>query len=134
MSFVRLGLRMRLYLGFAVLVAPGMGVAGFGMIGLSGVTSSVDKMEAMSINVVRIQEVARQLEIIRRASNRYRIDADANSLTMDQVLAIAQSADVASQSVLTAAGDVGQTANTLSSEVDNFLNVMKSLDGDATET
>ena len=46
MKFLHLGLRSRLYLGFAVLVAFGLGMAGFGMLGLSGVTGSVSNMDA----------------------------------------------------------------------------------------
>jgi methyl-accepting chemotaxis protein len=80
MQFLHFGLRARLYLGFAVLVAFGLGMAGFGMLGLSSVTESVGKMEAIADNLVRVQEVSQQLETIRRASNRYRIDADPASL------------------------------------------------------
>ena len=81
MQFLRLGLRSRLYLGFAVLVAFGLGVAAFGMLGLSGVAMSVKNMDAISGNLVRVQSVARRLEVINRAANRYRIDADPASLT-----------------------------------------------------
>ena len=80
MQFLRLGLRTRLYLGFAILAAFGLGMAGFGMVGLSSVTYAVDRMAAISSNLVRVQEVAMQLEVIRRAANRYRIDADPASL------------------------------------------------------
>ncbi|MEA2737792.1 MAG: hypothetical protein QOH05_1099 [Acetobacteraceae bacterium] len=80
MRFLRFGLRSRLSLGFAVLVAFGLGLAGFGMLGLSKITDSVGRMEALSGNLVRVQQVAHQLEVIRRASNRYRIDADPASL------------------------------------------------------
>jgi methyl-accepting chemotaxis protein len=80
MSFLHLGLRSRLYLGFAVLIAFGLGVAGFGMLGLSSVTGSVSNMDAITGNLVRVQQVGRQLEVIRRAANRYRIDADPESL------------------------------------------------------
>jgi methyl-accepting chemotaxis protein len=78
---LHLGLRSRLYLGFAVLVAFGLGVAGFGMLGLSSVTGSVKNMDAITANLVRVQSVAGDLEVIRRAANRYRIDADPGSLT-----------------------------------------------------
>ena len=80
MRFLRLGLRSRLYLGFAVLVAFGLGMAGFGMLGLSHVTESVGAMDAISGNVVRVQDVAQNLEVIRRAANQYRADGDAASL------------------------------------------------------
>jgi methyl-accepting chemotaxis protein len=81
MRFLNLGLRSRLYLGFAVLVAFGLGVAGFGMLGLSSVTGSVSSMDSISGNLVRMQTVASNLEVIRRAASRYRLDADQGSLT-----------------------------------------------------
>ena len=50
--------------------------------------------------------------------------------SMEQVLLIAEQTDAASMSVLTAADGVGQTAETLRGEVDDFLNAMKSDTGD----
>ncbi len=47
---------------------------------------------------------------------------------MDQVLAVAEQTDTASRSVLTAADEVGQTANTLRVEVNDFLAAMKRSD------
>jgi methyl-accepting chemotaxis protein len=47
---------------------------------------------------------------------------------MDQVLTVAEQADTASRSVLTAADEVGQTANTLRVEVNDFLAAMKRSD------
>jgi methyl-accepting chemotaxis protein len=93
MRFLHLSLRARLYLGFAVLVAFGLGMAGFGMSGLSNVAESVGKMEAISANLDRIQEVSQRLETIRRASNRYRIDADPASLA-DMKAAEARAAEL----------------------------------------
>ncbi len=80
MRLFRLGLRARLYLGFAVLVASGLGMAAFGMLGLSGVTQSVGRMENYSGNLVRMLDVLRQLEVIEGAANRYRTNVNANSL------------------------------------------------------
>lgn len=81
MQFLHFGLRSRLYLGFAVLIVFGLGVAGFGMLGLSNVTGSISNMDAISGNLVRVQSVGRQLEVIGRAANRFRIDADPKALT-----------------------------------------------------
>jgi hypothetical protein len=63
MRFVHLGLRSRLYLGFAVLVAFGQGMAGYGMLGLSNVTKSVGKMDAISGNVIRVQSAGRRIRV-----------------------------------------------------------------------
>jgi hypothetical protein len=41
-------------------------------LGLSNVTEPVSKMEAIAGNLVHVQEVARQLEAVRRASMRNR--------------------------------------------------------------
>ncbi|HEX3573310.1 MAG TPA: methyl-accepting chemotaxis protein [Rhodopila sp.] len=49
---------------------------------------------------------------------------------MEQVLAIAEQADMASHSVLSAAKEVGETADTLRVEVNDFLNAMKHSEGD----
>jgi methyl-accepting chemotaxis protein len=92
MWFFRFGLRSRLYLGFAAVVAIGLGMAGYGMLGLSKITESVGKMEAISSNLVRVHEVARALEVIRRAANRYRIDAPPVALS-DMKRAEAQAAE-----------------------------------------
>src|SRR4051794_33934977 len=80
MRLFRLGLRARLYLGFAVLVASGLGMGAFGMLGLSGVTQSVGRMENYSGNLVRMLDVLRQLEVIEGAANRYRTNVNADSL------------------------------------------------------
>ena len=80
MRLFRLGLRARLYLGFAVLAVIGLGLAGFGMLGLSRVAGTVTTMEEISEQVIRVQEMNRLLEVIRRAANRYRLDADKTNL------------------------------------------------------
>jgi methyl-accepting chemotaxis protein len=80
MYISRLGLRGRIFLGFALLIAIGLGMAGYGALGLSDVTESVHKMDVMSANLVRAERVARLMEVIRRSALRYRFDGD------DQVL------------------------------------------------
>jgi methyl-accepting chemotaxis protein len=49
---------------------------------------------------------------------------------MEQVLMVAEQADTASRSVLIAADEVGKTATTLRTEVNDFLSAMKRTDGD----
>ena len=80
MQLLRLGLRARLFAGFATLVALGLGIAGFGLLGLSDVTQSVGKMEAIAANVVRVQQIEGQFDKIQRAANRFRIEANPASL------------------------------------------------------
>jgi methyl-accepting chemotaxis protein len=81
MRFLRLNLRPRIYLGFGLLITLGLGTAGFGARGLSNVTGSMEKMNALSGNLVRVQEVSKRLEVIRRGANRFRLDADEANLT-----------------------------------------------------
>jgi diguanylate cyclase (GGDEF)-like protein len=80
MQIFRSTLRTRIYFVFGVLVALGLGVAGFGTLELWNVTGSIDKMNAISGNVLRAEEAARLLEVIRRAADAYHIDADRSSL------------------------------------------------------
>jgi methyl-accepting chemotaxis protein len=80
MQIFNFGLRARLYLGFGVLVVLGLGMAGFAMSGLSNVAGSVDSMVATSSNLVRVLEVSRDIEALRRGTARYRVEADPNAL------------------------------------------------------
>jgi methyl-accepting chemotaxis protein len=80
MQSIRLTVRTRIYLGFAVLVALGLGIAMFGVYQLSGVASSVDTMDALAGNSHRVLAVTRQLEAIRRAGTRYLTDASAEAM------------------------------------------------------
>ncbi|MDR3536042.1 MAG: HAMP domain-containing methyl-accepting chemotaxis protein [Acetobacteraceae bacterium] len=80
MRLERMGLRTRIYVGFGMLIVLGLGMAAFGAFGLSGVTDAIGTMGILSTNVVRVEETDRLLEVIRRAQNRYRIDADKSSL------------------------------------------------------
>ena len=80
MNLLRLGLRSRLYLGFAVLVALGLGIAAFGMVSLSGLTTSLDRLNVISDNLVRIEEVSRNLEKLEGAAHWYRTAASPDAL------------------------------------------------------
>jgi methyl-accepting chemotaxis protein len=104
MKLLHLGLRARLYLGFALLVTLGVGTAGFGMLGLLDVSQSISRMDTISGNLVRVQQVARQLEITRRASNRYRIDVDPASLN-DMIQSEARTAGLLAEAAKTTVSD-----------------------------
>ncbi len=80
MRLARTGLYTQIYLGFGILILLGLGMAAFGAFGLSTVTGAIGKMQTLSANVMRVEETARLLEVIRRAQTRYRIDADKPSL------------------------------------------------------
>jgi methyl-accepting chemotaxis protein len=80
MRFLRFRLRTRIFLGFGFLIALLLGIAGYGSYGLSVVGDEIDKMDAISGNTNRGQELSLRLEIIRRGLASYRIDQDADTL------------------------------------------------------
>ncbi len=79
-SLSHMKVRTRIYCGFGAIVAIGAATAGFGAYRLSGVGEKLGKMNSLAANVGRVLGAADDLEAIRRAENRYRIDADAESL------------------------------------------------------
>jgi len=66
-------------LGFGLLIVISLSIAGFGMIGLSGVGASVTRMDLLAANVRRMSDTVRLLEVTRRAMTRYEADADERS-------------------------------------------------------
>ena len=66
MSFIRLKVSTRIYLGFGVLVALGLGVAGFGVYQFLKVEDQVVKMTALSANLEQVLDVTHDTETIRR--------------------------------------------------------------------
>ena len=80
MKSFRLGLRGRIALGFVVVIALGFGMAGYGVLGLSRMSKSVAGMNATASTVVMVQEVTRQLEIMRRGTNRFSQDGNPQAL------------------------------------------------------
>jgi methyl-accepting chemotaxis protein len=80
MRFFRLHLRTRIFLGFGVLIALLLGIAGFGSYGLSVVGEEIDKMDGIAGNANRLQELALRMEVIRRGVADYYIDANSKSL------------------------------------------------------
>jgi methyl-accepting chemotaxis protein len=77
---LRLGLQPRLYSGFGVLVLLGLLLAGFAAWQLTTIEAQVGKMTALNDNVTRALEVAEGLQIARRASLRFTIDASEESV------------------------------------------------------
>ena len=72
MRHIRLKVRTRIYLGFAVLVVLSLGIAAFGVYQLSGVSTNVGKMDLLATSTQRVLTITRQLEAIRRAETRHR--------------------------------------------------------------
>ena len=80
MRRIRLKVRTRIYLGFAVLVVLSLGIAAFGVYQLSGVSTNVGTMDVLAANTQRLLTITRQLEAMRRAETRYLIDAPEASM------------------------------------------------------
>jgi methyl-accepting chemotaxis protein len=75
-----LSIRTRLFAGFGILVALGVGLAGYGALELSGVDYRVGRMSTASENSMRVLEANKLVETVRRGMLRYRDDADEGSL------------------------------------------------------
>jgi methyl-accepting chemotaxis protein len=70
----------RIYAGYGAIVALSFAVAGFGVFELSSITTQVRAMEVLSGGVNRVLETSANLEAIRRAETRYRVDASEDAL------------------------------------------------------
>jgi methyl-accepting chemotaxis protein len=101
MRFNRFRLRTRIFFGFGLLIALLLGIAAFGSYGLSAVGQQIGKMDVISGNVRRVQEVTMRLEVIRRGLTRYRIDADDQALR-DVNDAIARASKLLTEAALVA--------------------------------
>jgi methyl-accepting chemotaxis protein len=71
----------RLYSGYGAIVVLGLGVAGFGVFQLSSIATQVHKMAALSESGISTAQATTDLEAIRRAETRYRLDSDKGALT-----------------------------------------------------
>ncbi len=80
----RLRVRTRIYLGFGLLVALTLGVAGFGIYQVSGVGNQARLMTDMSVNMRRVLTIARLVEAISGAETRYRTEPTAATLDLQQ--------------------------------------------------
>ncbi len=90
----RILIKWRIFGGFGLVVVLGVGMAVFGVWGLSGVGNDVNKAEKLAGNLVRELKVARILEAMRRGATRYATAPDAtlakefndNQTTADRLL------------------------------------------------
>jgi len=80
MSLLRLGIKGRLYAGFAALVLIGLALAAFAVTQLSAIQGQVGKMNGLAANATRVLDISVDLQAIRRAILRYAYDGDEASL------------------------------------------------------
>jgi methyl-accepting chemotaxis protein len=72
MNFLnRILIKWRIFGGFGLIVALGVGMAVYGVWGLSSVQTNVDQLTRLSVNTVRVLKTSRLLESMRRATTRY---------------------------------------------------------------
>ncbi|HEY1934630.1 MAG TPA: methyl-accepting chemotaxis protein [Acetobacteraceae bacterium] len=76
MGLAQLRVRTRIYLGFGALVVLSLGIAVFGVYQLSGIDTSVGKMDALAANTQRVLTVTRLLQAVGQAETQYLADAD----------------------------------------------------------
>jgi methyl-accepting chemotaxis protein len=65
MRFPRLRLRTKIFLGFGLLIALLLGIGGFGSYALSVVGDEIDRLDGITGNSNRLQDLALQMELIR---------------------------------------------------------------------
>jgi methyl-accepting chemotaxis protein len=75
MSFSQLRISTRIYAGFGLLIVIAMGLAGFGINRLSGISAQIGRLGSITDNTSRVQEVMLRIESIRRGVVRYQLDA-----------------------------------------------------------
>jgi methyl-accepting chemotaxis protein len=77
---LNLGIKSRIYGGFGILVAFGLGLAIFAAWQLTSIKAAVGKLGALSDNNTRALEVSREFEIMRRGSLAYKLNGDEAAL------------------------------------------------------
>jgi methyl-accepting chemotaxis protein len=78
---LRFRMRVRIFLGFGVLIVLLVGISAFGGYGLSVVGQKIDVLDGIAGNMNRLEELALRMETIRRGLAEYRSDADRDLLT-----------------------------------------------------
>jgi methyl-accepting chemotaxis protein len=74
MRFLRPNVRTRIYAGFALLVAVGLGLTGIGVYRLSDIGIEVRTMDVLATGMQRVLDTGSDLEALRRTEIQYRLD------------------------------------------------------------
>jgi hypothetical protein len=133
MNFVRLGLKTRVYSGFAALVVIAFALACFTIWELLSIKTGVQKFSAINDNTARALEVSNRIEMILRSNLRYAIDAD------EQATKDAETAEASAIELLKAAADATLSEerrtiyNGLQSDVDSLRAKRETLVGFGTQ-
>jgi len=125
MGLFRLGLRARIYGGFAFVVVVGGALALFATVELASIKSEVGKMTALSDNTTRALEISRLFEIMRRSALQYKQNGE-DELLKDGSQAAARAVDelrAAAQATLSE-----QKRNTYNGLVDSVATYQKKRD------
>jgi methyl-accepting chemotaxis protein len=81
MAFFRPKISTRIYLGFGIILALGIAVAGVGLYQLAFVGQQVDRLAVLSTNIQRLLTTSRDLETMRLDEASFEENGDAASLT-----------------------------------------------------
>jgi methyl-accepting chemotaxis protein len=76
MALIGLRIATRIYLGFAVLVVLAIAVAGFGVLQFANTRQQILTTASYSTNMQRVDDAARNLEMLYGAETRFRMDGD----------------------------------------------------------
>src|SRR4029077_19700606 len=98
MSLLNLRIRGRLYIGFGALVLFGLTLAAFAAWQLGEIRTQVAALTLQSTNTIRVEQIATELQAVRRAILRYVFDHD------DKALAEAETRLTTTSELLDAAG------------------------------
>ncbi len=117
-----LSVRLKIASGFGLFVLMLCGLAGFGVLQISGVRGDVGRLQALSTNAQLALAISQNMETIHRAATRYRLDANQDALK-DYAGAMAQAESGVQQAA--ARADNAQTRQTYSRN----LEALKKLGG-----
>src|SRR5215470_13842386 len=81
MSLLNLRISSRLYGGFGALVVFGLALAAFAVWQLNQISTQVSSLTLQSTNTIQVEEIATELQAIRRALLRYEFDHDEKAMS-----------------------------------------------------
>jgi HSP90 family molecular chaperone len=120
MNVLNLKIKTRVYGGFGLFVALGLGLTAFGALQMDSTKTSVSRLDRLSNITVNVLETSRQFEIMRRTALRYKFDESEDALTKGNAAAEAASNLLQQSAAETRFDDRRRTYNGLKTEVAEF--------------
>jgi diguanylate cyclase (GGDEF)-like protein len=120
MTLLSLGLKQRIYTGFAALVLLAVALVSVAAWQLSAIKTEVERLGAISANAARALELSNQIQIIRRANLGFMLDGDRAAMD-DATAAEARSVELLKASFAAARSEVRRNFyNSLKLDVDSL--------------